>query len=321
MLHAKEEIAACEGVPPCQQRLLWRGLPLEPDHAPLYKFGIRSGDTLVVGYRFPRPTVDVPTPVAVEDAAAGEESNDVLAMIAKGGGEDATDQCESMCVVSLNLKDGLDRQEYVPESGKAVREHEGTDFIQPADAKPTRGGLDIDGDDGSDGSGGSDGSNGLGDSGGSGCSGGSSVPADTAVQGHGKGSGRRAWWSKKTRNSRNVHRHERDGVSGGGVGGAAVAASSAGATHTHSAPPAPLQPARDASGGTGGGVDGIPRDTESTSAAPAYPIDPNRRGRQPPTPLVVRAHFSGWVRRKHGRRVPAPSASSPDGGNGGGNGD
>ncbi|CAN0535017.1 unnamed protein product, partial [Scytosiphon promiscuus] len=46
VLHAKEQVATCEGVPPCQQRLLWRGVPLEPDHASLYKFGIRSGDTL-----------------------------------------------------------------------------------------------------------------------------------------------------------------------------------------------------------------------------------------------------------------------------------
>ena len=174
MLHAKEQVAACEGVPPCQQRLLWRGVPLEPDHASIYKFGIRSGDTLVVGYRFPRPTPDVPIPV---NDAADEDNSGV---VAKKRSEDATDPCENERVI--HLKDDLVRQEHAQESfkadgdgRKAVRENEGIDLIHRADAKTTRGGLDIAGGDGSDGS---DGSRGRRGSGGSSSSGGTGIPDD-----------------------------------------------------------------------------------------------------------------------------------------------
>lgn len=313
MLHAKEQVAACEGVPPCQQRLLWRGVPLEPDHASLYKLGIRSGDTLVVGYRFPQPTLGTPTPADVE--AEGEDSSGV---VVQAESEGATDPRESECVI--HLKDNPIRHEQGPEMLKAdedecnaVRENEDTNNIHPEDAKTARGELDVAGRDASDGS---DGSGGRGGNGGSGSSGGIGVPVDTAalVQGREKGS-RRAWWSKKARNSRNLDRHERDDNSGGGVGGTAVAVSSAGTTHTHNTSPAPLWPARDGSGGTGR-IGELPRDTESTSSAPGYPLAATRRTRQSPTPLAVRAHFSGWVRRKHGRRIPEPSASSADRGNG-----
>ncbi|CAM9458051.1 unnamed protein product, partial [Sphacelaria rigidula] len=50
---AKELIAFDEGVPPYLQRLLWRGSALEPDTANLHALGIRSGDTLILGYRIP----------------------------------------------------------------------------------------------------------------------------------------------------------------------------------------------------------------------------------------------------------------------------
>lgn len=322
VLHAKKEVSACEGVPPCQQRLLWRGVPLEPGHASLYKFGIRSGDTLVVGYRFPRPTLGGPT--RADKAAEGENSGGV---VVEGGSEDATDPCKSERVI--HLKDYLIRQDQAPEMLKAdggepnaVGEQESTNIIQPAEEKTAGGGLDIPGDggsDASDGSGGRGGSGGSDNSGGSGSSGGTDVPVDTAAsaaQGHEKGSVRRMWWSKKARNSKNEDRHEGDSSIGADVGGAAVAASSADATHTHNASLAPMQSNRDGSGGTGR-VDGLPRDTESSSAAPSYPLVATRRVRQPPTPLAVRAHFSGWVRRKHSRRIPDHPASSADGGNGG----
>lgn len=315
MLHAKEQVSGCEGFPPCQQRLLWRGVPLEPDHASLYKSGIRSGDTLVVGYRFPPPTLGGLT--RADEAAEGEDTSGV---VVEEGSEDATGPCERKCVI--HLKDDLVRQEHALKAGgderKTMREQESTNIIQPAEDKTARGGLDIAGDGGSDASDGSDGSGGFGGSGGSGSRGGTGVPVDTAAaaaQGHEKGNGRRAWWSKKARNSRNEDRHERNISSGRGVGGAAVVASSARAAHTHNASPAPLQPNRDGSSGTGR-VEGLPQGVESSSAAPSYPLVATRRARQPPTPLAVRAHFSGWVRRKHSRRILDHSASSADGGNG-----
>lgn len=63
---AKEQIALDEGVPPCLQRLLWRGTALQPDDESLHDLGVRSGDTLILGYRIPRiaPSATHPTDAA-----------------------------------------------------------------------------------------------------------------------------------------------------------------------------------------------------------------------------------------------------------------
>lgn len=63
VLDAKEQVEIHEGVPPYHQRLLWRGIPLEPDHASLHELGVRGGDTLILGYRIPRSPPDSSTPV------------------------------------------------------------------------------------------------------------------------------------------------------------------------------------------------------------------------------------------------------------------
>lgn len=57
---AKEHITFDEGVPSHLQRLLWRGSVLEPDNANLHALGVRSGDTLILGYRMPPsiPTIE-----------------------------------------------------------------------------------------------------------------------------------------------------------------------------------------------------------------------------------------------------------------------
>lgn len=63
VLDAKEQVEIHEGVPPYHQRLLWRGIPLEPDHASLHELGVRGRDTLILGYRIPRFPPDSSTPV------------------------------------------------------------------------------------------------------------------------------------------------------------------------------------------------------------------------------------------------------------------
>lgn len=75
VLDAKGEITFNEGVPTYQQRLLWRGASLEPDHASICELGIRSGDTPVVGYRVPRRPCEVM--VANFEPSAIEESTEV----------------------------------------------------------------------------------------------------------------------------------------------------------------------------------------------------------------------------------------------------
>ena len=60
---AKGQVENHEGVPPCYQRLLWRGNPLEPDNASLHGLGVRGGDTLILGYRTARPLPEASIPV------------------------------------------------------------------------------------------------------------------------------------------------------------------------------------------------------------------------------------------------------------------
>ena len=303
MLHAKEQVTTLEGVPTCQQRLLWRGKPLEPDHVCLCKFGIRSGDTLVVGYRFHRPAVDVPSLV---DDDAGIVSNGVM-----GSEEKVIDLSgESECIIH-DLKDNFVRKKHdVPETAvsgadghnEAVKNTtEGTDLIRSVNAGRTNGELDIAIGDG--GSGGSDGSGG-----------GGSSSRNNNVQRHDKRSKRRLWWSNKARStSKSAHHRERYGIASGGGFGRAAAASFPHATQTHGgASPAPLQRARDNVSGFGGGsgrANALLPETESISAAPGYLLASTRRTRQPPAPLTARAHFSLFVRRNHGRRIPTSSAS------------
>lgn len=75
VLDAKTQVAAFEGVSPCRQRLLWRGILMEPDGALLRRLGARSGDTLIVGYRVgPCAPPEVMRPVVeLEGNAAGED--------------------------------------------------------------------------------------------------------------------------------------------------------------------------------------------------------------------------------------------------------
>lgn len=63
IVDAKKIITLDEGVPSCLQRLLWRGHALEPDHASLYALGVRSGDTLILGYRIPQSPSTIITPM------------------------------------------------------------------------------------------------------------------------------------------------------------------------------------------------------------------------------------------------------------------
>ncbi|CAM9928007.1 unnamed protein product, partial [Ectocarpus sp. 13 AM-2016] len=75
VLDAKTQVAAFEGVSPCRQRLLWRGVLMEPDGALLRRLGARSGDTLIVGYRVgPCAPPEVMRPVVeLEGNAAGDD--------------------------------------------------------------------------------------------------------------------------------------------------------------------------------------------------------------------------------------------------------
>lgn len=73
VLDAKGQIAILEGVSPCRQRLLWRGINLEPDRAPLHELGIRNGDTLIVGYKLAPPDV---TPCAAEQEGNVSDCDD-----------------------------------------------------------------------------------------------------------------------------------------------------------------------------------------------------------------------------------------------------
>ncbi|CBJ30824.1 hypothetical protein Esi_0216_0050 [Ectocarpus siliculosus] len=75
VLDAKTQVAAFEGVSPCRQRLLWRGILMEPDGALLRRLGARGGDTLIVGYRVgPGAPPEVMRPVVeLEGNAAGDD--------------------------------------------------------------------------------------------------------------------------------------------------------------------------------------------------------------------------------------------------------
>lgn len=86
VIDAKEIITLDEGVPSCLQRLLWRGCALEPDHASLHALGVRSGDTLIIGYRIPR------SPPAIEKAMVDSASNPEAMASSKSEHKDGVDE-------------------------------------------------------------------------------------------------------------------------------------------------------------------------------------------------------------------------------------
>lgn len=278
VLDAKGQVAVNEGVPPCRQRLLWRGLPLEPDHASLYKLGVQSGDTLIVGYRVPHAATEDPVPAVDLEHDGSRAGRSTTTPEGAGHTANSGDDVPALrCPVEKAVVDGG--------QGKAEKESEN--------------GWDID-----IGGGSADfraSSSGRVDFLGGSASVSSGIPVEAAVRECHKPGGRRGWWSKKALRVKNVESREQQHGNAGEDSGASVVPPSASA-NTRRVSPAPGTPVNAAAGDT--------RD----AAAPGGVGYRGAGGRQALTPSGGRPNFPGWGRWKHGRGGPMSPVSSDGGG-------
>ncbi|CAM9118604.1 unnamed protein product [Ectocarpus fasciculatus] len=223
VLDAKTQVAAFEGVSPCRQRLLWRGILMEPDDALLRRLGARSGDTLIVGYRVgPRAPPEVMRPV-VELEGNAVDDDDALAADAAvspthspsrhrpcgtqqgtvdSGGSGSIDggiaeQGTSGAEAAAAVADGDENNDVVaPEGGSGDGDGGGSgmDVDEPAGAWVNvvrNGGVDV-ADGAQRGSGGSGEAEQDGNA-----SSATSSPLSEARHASDKPGGRRAWWAKR----------------------------------------------------------------------------------------------------------------------------
>lgn len=286
VMDAKKQIAANEGVHPCHQRLVWRGITLAPDHALLNELGVRSGDTLFVGYRVsgtpPESSVQVVdlknnTNCGVADITNQEAANSSEAeRVAEGSGRLPMRSCTATTTTAD------DREQ------NASREDGGVDVVRPADVGARNGGVDFAG------------CIGNGDSG---------MPADMGVREHEKTGGRRAWWSKRARGNGDSNSCQPDFSPGEALGAAGT--SSSGSTNTRRVSPAQGTPVHEVAMA---GATGSARGLASAGDGAGYVSAAARAVRVPLTPSGGRTNFPGWARWKQGRRVPASPVSSDGGG-------
>ncbi|CAM9620177.1 unnamed protein product, partial [Hapterophycus canaliculatus] len=335
VLDTKEQVAGFEGISPCRQRILWRGVPMEPDNALLYKVGVRGGDTLIVGYRVSSVSTGTMAPVielegTCDDVLLAEEEKDSRTHSCSGGAEHVRNTSNGIAVGQ-----GGDVFAEVTGGGgsntMSVSEYEedgdgGTMADRSAGAGALNGGIDLVEDVRRKGEEGEE----TAEEG--------TVsppllppppPRCTAGQGQRKLSGRRAWWSRsKTR----IRRGWRDdssehgfgnGERRGALGGVLLSylpssASSSESTRSSNSnnssntraarvSPAPLRPIHtDPANGIVGGI-------RSSSTAEIY-APPNVTVREPPlTPSGGRRNLSGWVPWRYGCRLPASPVSTDDG--------
>ena len=174
VLDAKAQIEGFEGVSPYRQRLLWRGVSMEPDSAPLHALGVRSGDTLIVGYKLALLS-GVTTPAAEQERNAGDDS----LVTGEAGNQ---------------KRYASDDESHVPRSGTSNgSEISASDSTRaapaPADTRARNDGVDVTG----------GGSGGGGNGGGGGGDRAPILPSGSAAgQGTEKAAvRRRAWWSRK----------------------------------------------------------------------------------------------------------------------------
>lgn len=234
VLDAKTQVAALEGVSPCRQRLLWRGILMEPDGALLRRLGARSGDTLIVGYRVgPRAPPEVMRPVVELEGNAAEDGDTLTADEAISPTHSPSDHAQQGTVDSSgssNIDGGIPEQGASgAEAAAAVADGDedsgvvapegaggdgggggsGMDVDEPAGAWVNvvrNGGVDVvDGAQRGSGSGEAEQDGNP--------SSATSSPLSEARLGRDKSGGRRAWWAKRmaTRSSKGSRRSDEQG--------------------------------------------------------------------------------------------------------------
>ncbi len=319
VLDAKRQVAGLEGVPPCRQRLLWRGTRMEPDGALLHALGVRSGDTLIVGYRVvSRKRPEAMAPVVEME---GKARDDALAAEMTASQPPSYSHQQPGAGSGNNTAASADNAT-VAEAAEGGAEG---DEKKEAVAREDGGGLDVDEgararSGGAPAAAGVQTNRGMGDEGGGG--GGErarSLPSSSSTsQGHEKEGQRLTWWSRKKFRRMRRGRASEDQDYGdrgrAGFGGAATSpassspeissdanASSPTMRRSRVSPEPESMVQLDPDGDTPGTVRGIEPASTGATTARAAPT-------QPLTPSAGRQAFP-WGRWRKGRHVPGSSRS------------
>lgn len=293
MHDAKEQVASFEGVWPCRQRLLLRGISMEPDSALLRTLGVRNGDTLILGYKLGLPEV---TTHAAEEPEGSFRDVTVVAEAMETQNVVGGDRNDNE--ISAETAETAETAEVAAdgdESSTPLARGDSAAAAAPADARASNDRVDVTG-------------------GGGGGEGGDSAPVlasgGAAGRGNEKTGRRRAWWSRKksrsTRRRGDSSQQGHDGSEGERLAGAVVPSSTFSSDPINGTnarcvrvSPAPELPAHlNASAGS------IARGVEPDNTDAVY--DPAMAGlevRQPPSPSMERTNLAGWAR--WGRRMPA----------------